>query len=108
MICGQYEDCCSHCYVAWTCYVMYLWTVWRLLEQERVDHASLKRTWQMANDQFLSSQRQLLADVRRMQSVLTAEQKLHIAGQFSSIQFSSVHLVPFSSVQSSSIQFYLV
>ena len=51
------------------------------LELERQDHASLKRTWQMANDQFLSSQRQLLADVRRMESLLTAEQKIHIAGE---------------------------
>jgi len=58
-----------------------LWTVWKLLEQERLDHTSLKRTWQMANDQFLSSQRQLLADVRRMQSVLTAEQKLRVSGE---------------------------
>jgi len=54
----------------------------RSLEQERLDHVSLKRTWQMANDQFLSSQRQLLADVRRMQTVLTAKQKLLVAGQF--------------------------
>ena len=61
--------------------VIITWTVWRLLEQERLDHTSLKRTWQMANDQFLASQRQLLADVRRMQSVLTAEQKLHLAGE---------------------------
>lgn len=56
-------------------------TVCQQLEQERLDHTSLKRTWQMANDQFLSSQRQLLSDMRRMESVLTAEQKIYIAGQ---------------------------
>jgi len=60
-------------------------TACQQLEQERLDHTSLKRTWQMANDQFLSSQRQLLSDVRRMESVLTAEQKIHIAGQLCSV-----------------------
>jgi len=35
----------------------------------------------MANDQFLASQRQLLADVRTMESILTAEQKMEIAGE---------------------------
>jgi len=60
---------------------VYLWTVCRLLDQERLDHTSLKRTWQMANDQFLASQRQLLADVRTMESILTAEQKMEIAGE---------------------------
>ena len=55
--------------------------VCRLLDQERLDHTSLKRTWQMANDQFLANQRRMLADVRRMESVLTPEQKIEIAGE---------------------------
>ncbi|XP_022242790.1 rab GTPase-binding effector protein 1-like isoform X2 [Limulus polyphemus] len=48
--------------------------VCQLLEQEKKEHAALKRTWQMANDQFLEAQRLQISDMRRMQSVLTAEQ----------------------------------
>ncbi|CAL4060506.1 unnamed protein product, partial [Meganyctiphanes norvegica] len=43
-------------------------------EDERRQHRELKHTWQRANDQFLASQRLHLADMSRMQSVLTSEQ----------------------------------
>ncbi|XP_023237572.1 rab GTPase-binding effector protein 1-like isoform X2 [Centruroides sculpturatus] len=53
--------------------------VCELLEKEKREHASLKRTWQMANDQFLEAQRLQFMDMRRMQSVLTAEQQRQVA-----------------------------
>lgn len=36
----------------------------------------------MANDQFLESQRQMMIDMRRMQTVLTSEQQRQIAGKY--------------------------
>uniref|UniRef100_A0A6I8NDJ9 Rab GTPase-binding effector protein 1 n=1 Tax=Ornithorhynchus anatinus TaxID=9258 RepID=A0A6I8NDJ9_ORNAN len=48
--------------------------VCRLLEQERQQHNQLKHTWQKANDQFLESQRLLMRDMQRLESVLTSEQ----------------------------------
>lgn len=53
--------------------------VCELLEKEKREHASLKRTWQMANDQFLEAQRLQFMDMRRMQSVLTSEQQRQVA-----------------------------
>ncbi|GIY89128.1 rab GTPase-binding effector protein 1 [Caerostris extrusa] len=38
-----------------------------------------KRTWQMANDQFLEAQRLQIMDMSRMQSVLKCEQQRQIA-----------------------------
>ncbi|XP_070204148.1 rab GTPase-binding effector protein 1-like isoform X2 [Littorina saxatilis] len=52
--------------------------VCRLLEDEKQSHEMLKQTWQMANDQFLESQRLMMMDLRRMESVLTAEQQRQI------------------------------
>lgn len=49
-----------------------------LLEMEKREHSALKQTWQMANDQFLESQRLQIMDLRRMQSVLTKEQQRQI------------------------------
>ncbi|CAL1298748.1 unnamed protein product [Larinioides sclopetarius] len=53
--------------------------VCQLLEKEKKEHVQLKRTWQMANDQFLEAQRLQIMDMRRMQSVLTSEQQRQIA-----------------------------
>ncbi|XP_025090931.1 rab GTPase-binding effector protein 1-like isoform X1 [Pomacea canaliculata] len=53
--------------------------VCRLLEEEKQAHEALKQTWQMANDQFLESQRLMMMDMRRMESVLSAEQQRQIA-----------------------------
>ncbi|XP_068218587.1 rab GTPase-binding effector protein 1-like isoform X2 [Palaemon carinicauda] len=44
-------------------------------EIERRQHRDLKHTWQRANDQFLEAQRLHLADMRRLQSVLTFDQQ---------------------------------
>ncbi|GFT75246.1 rab GTPase-binding effector protein 1 [Nephila pilipes] len=51
----------------------------QLLEKEKKEHVQLKRTWQMANDQFLEAQRLQIMDMSRMQSVLTSEQQRQIA-----------------------------
>ncbi|XP_076364321.1 rab GTPase-binding effector protein 1-like isoform X2 [Tachypleus tridentatus] len=48
------------------------------LEREKKEHAALKKTWQMANDQFLEAQQLQMMDMRRMQSVLTTEQQRQI------------------------------
>ncbi|KAL8599973.1 hypothetical protein ACOMHN_038972 [Nucella lapillus] len=53
--------------------------VCRLLEEEKQTHEMLKQTWQMANDQFLESQRLMMMDLRRMESVLSSEQQRQIA-----------------------------
>ncbi|XP_059165915.1 rab GTPase-binding effector protein 1-like isoform X2 [Physella acuta] len=50
-----------------------------LLDEEKQAHDSLKQTWQMANDQFLESQRLMMMDLRRMEGVLTTEQQRQIA-----------------------------
>lgn len=44
------------------------------LELERQQHNQLKHTWQRANDQFLESQRLLMRDMQRIESVLSSEQ----------------------------------
>ncbi|XP_062844796.1 rab GTPase-binding effector protein 1 [Trichomycterus rosablanca] len=48
--------------------------VCHMLELERQQHNQLKHTWQRANDQFLESQRLLMRDMQRIESVLTSEQ----------------------------------
>ncbi|KAK7487813.1 hypothetical protein BaRGS_00020954 [Batillaria attramentaria] len=53
--------------------------VCRLLEEEKQSHEMLKQTWQMANDQFLESQRLMMMDMRRMETVLSSEQQRQIA-----------------------------
>ena len=65
------------------CVVIYFefgFSVCSLLEQEKREHDDLKRTWQMANDQFLESQRLMMMDMRRMESLLTAEQQRQVTG----------------------------
>ncbi|XP_022339951.1 rab GTPase-binding effector protein 1-like isoform X2 [Crassostrea virginica] len=52
--------------------------VCRILEEEKKSHEGLRQTWQMANDQFLESQRLMMMDLRRMESVLTVEQQRQI------------------------------
>uniref|UniRef100_A0A4W4EC96 Rab GTPase-binding effector protein 1 n=1 Tax=Electrophorus electricus TaxID=8005 RepID=A0A4W4EC96_ELEEL len=48
--------------------------VCHMLELERQQHTQLKHTWQRANDQFLESQRLLMRDMQRLESVLSSEQ----------------------------------
>ncbi|XP_041347678.1 rab GTPase-binding effector protein 1-like [Gigantopelta aegis] len=55
--------------------------VCRLLEEEKQSHDALRQTWQMANDQFLESQRLMMMDMRRIESVLSAEQQRQVAEQ---------------------------
>lgn len=50
-----------------------------ILDEEKKAHEDLKQTWQMANDQFLESQRLMMMDLQRMESVLSAEQQRQIA-----------------------------
>ncbi len=60
--------------------LVFLRAVCKLLEVEKRQHEELKMTWQMANDQFLESQRLMMMDMRRMESVLSAEQQRQIQG----------------------------
>ncbi|KAL3857529.1 hypothetical protein ACJMK2_012189 [Sinanodonta woodiana] len=53
--------------------------VCEILEEEKKNYEALKQTWEMANDQFLQSQRLMIMDLRRMENVLTAEQQRQIA-----------------------------
>lgn len=55
------------------CYVC-VCSVCHMLELERQQHNQLKHTWQRANDQFLESQRLLMRDMQRIESVLSSEQ----------------------------------
>lgn len=59
--------------VSWLAIVVCLPVV-HLLELERQQHNQLKHTWQRANDQFLESQRLLMQDMQRIESVLSSEQ----------------------------------
>lgn len=54
--------------------VCFACTVCHMLELERQQHNQLKHTWQRANDQFLESQRLLMRDMQRIESVLSSEQ----------------------------------
>lgn len=58
-----------------------LFIVCKILEEEKKSHEDLRQTWQMANDQFLESQRLMMMDLRRMESVLTVEQQRQIGGK---------------------------
>lgn len=53
---------------------VFVFSVCRKLELERQQHTQLKHTWQRANDQFLESQRLLMRDMQRIESVLSSEQ----------------------------------
>lgn len=57
-------------------------------EDERRQHRDLKHTWQRANDQFLEAQRLHLADMRRMQSLLTVDQQRKLEGEEVQATFS--------------------
>ncbi|KAL5016860.1 hypothetical protein ScPMuIL_006449 [Solemya velum] len=50
-----------------------------MVDSEKRSHENLKQTWQMANDQFLESQRLMMMDMRRMESLLSSEQQRQIA-----------------------------
>lgn len=52
-----------------------------VLDDEKRAHEELEQTWQMANDQFLESQRLMMMDLRRMESVLSTEQQRQIGGK---------------------------
>ena len=65
--------------------------VCHLLERERRELTDLKQTWQMANDQFLEAQRLMIADLRCMESVLTAEQQRQVEGE--TLTHSLTHLL---------------
>jgi hypothetical protein len=56
-------------------------TVCTILDEEKRSHNQLKETWTMANDQFLESQRLMMMDMRRMESLLSAEQQRLLAGR---------------------------
>lgn len=60
--------------------IIFIFPVCRILNEEKRDHEQLQETWQMANDQFLESQTLMMMDLRRMESVLSAEQQRQIAG----------------------------
>ena len=55
-------------------FVLFFFSVCHKLELERQQHNQLKHTWQRANDQFLESQRLLMRDMQRIESVLSSEQ----------------------------------
>ncbi|PIK56491.1 putative rab GTPase-binding effector protein 1 [Apostichopus japonicus] len=52
--------------------------VCEILEKEKSKLGALTQTWQMANDQFLESQRLQMMDMRRLESVLTEEQQRQV------------------------------
>ena len=62
------------------CGIKYL-SVFQSYEGERRQHRDLKHTWQRANDQFLEAQRLHLADMRRMQALLTQDQLHKLEGE---------------------------
>lgn len=55
--------------------------VCNILDEEKKAHNQLKETWTMANDQFLESQRLMMMDMRRMESLLSSEQQRMLAEQ---------------------------
>lgn len=55
-------------------------TVCEFLDKEKREHEELKQTWHMANDQFLEAQRMQAEELRRIQSILTAEQQKAFQG----------------------------
>ena len=57
--------------------------VCNILSNEKREHGQLKETWQMANDQFLESQRLMMMDMRRMESLLSSEQQRQLTGVYS-------------------------
>ena len=65
-------------------------SVIKLLEQEKLEHEDLKRTWEMANEQFLESQNLLVMDIRRLESILNSEQ---VEAVFSEFRFIGVRMV---------------
>ncbi|KAI8504972.1 growth factor [Branchiostoma belcheri] len=68
--------------------------VCRLLEEEKRKHAELKKTWELANDQFLESQRLMLADLKRMSGVLSEEQQRQQQREFFSTFLAPLQSTP--------------
>ncbi|XP_052714219.1 rab GTPase-binding effector protein 1-like isoform X5 [Crassostrea angulata] len=66
--------------------------VCKILEEEKKSHEDLRQTWQMANDQFLESQRLMMMDLRRMESVLTVEQQRQIGDALNKMEQASEKL----------------
>ena len=58
-----------------------IFSVCNILANEKREHSQLKETWQMANDQFLESQRLMMMDMRRMEGLLSAEQQRQLTGE---------------------------
>ena len=56
-------------------------SVCQILDQEKREHLSLKSTWTMANDQFLESNRLLMADIKRTKSILSPDQQKKLHGE---------------------------
>ena len=67
--------------------VILILTVCSILDEERRANQDLKQTWEMANDKFLESQRLNMMDMRRMETVLTAEQQRQIAGKHRTLSY---------------------
>uniref|UniRef100_A0A3Q3FWV5 Rab GTPase-binding effector protein 1 n=1 Tax=Kryptolebias marmoratus TaxID=37003 RepID=A0A3Q3FWV5_KRYMA len=62
------------------------------LELERQQHNQLKQTWQRANDQFLESQRLLMRDMQRIESVLSSEQLRQVEEMKKKDQVTATHI----------------
>lgn len=72
-------------------FVFFFSSVCHKLELERQQHNQLKHTWQRANDQFLESQRLLMRDMQRIESVLSSEQLRQVEVIKKKDQVSHVH-----------------
>ncbi|XP_055861361.1 rab GTPase-binding effector protein 1-like isoform X1 [Biomphalaria glabrata] len=75
--------------------------VCNILEEEKQSHEALKQTWQMANDQFLESQRLMMMDLRRMEGVLTVEQQRQIADEKKALTNVEMELMTTAEVETS-------
>ena len=70
-------------YSLFACVLQRVWlcpTAYGELQQERREHDTLKDTWAVANDQFLESQRLLMMDMQRLESLLTPQQTQTLEG----------------------------
>lgn len=56
-----------------------LHNVCRLFEQEKMNHNELKQTWKLANEQFLTQQEKLVAELELTKKVLSPEQIEHLS-----------------------------
>ena len=58
---------------------LFIFTVCRLFEQEKMSHAELKQTWKLANDQFLDQQTKLSFELDHTKKLLTPQQLEHVS-----------------------------